>query len=523
MTQFARSSCLAARWPCAPRRCSCRSRRSRDRRDLAHLVLVELRLPRLLLGLGYGAVLGLTRRRAAGPVRQPPRFARHHRREQRRRARRGDRFDLPRPSPPRLAMGASGAAGAALALLLLFAVAGRRPDAATLLLAGLAISLATGRADQPGAGARPLTFRLLRSVRLADGQPRRPQPRPGCSRAGPGRPCLRLPASPGGCARPACAGRGCRGVDGGRARAAAAARSFSLSAVAVGACVAVCGAVGFVGLIAPVIARRLTRGHPGRALLPAALIGATDPRRCRSPYSTGAAWPDHPAGSRHRQPRHAHLPVGAASHARKAGVMTPLLEAEVAATAAPAADAASASRAGQRIALIGPNGSGKTTLLRALWRGSTAIRSPSALTASRLPPSAPARRAHLLSFLPASRDVRWPIPVRDVIALGLARPDPARVDHLLARLRLTDLAERPIDRLSTGERARALLGRALASRPRLLLLDEPLSNLDPAWVFGPSTCSTRWRADGRRDGAGASRPFANCSASTGCGCSIRAG
>ena len=47
-----------------------------------------------------------------------------------------------------------------------------------------------------------------------------------------------------------------------------------LSAIAVGACVAVCGAVGFVGLIAPVIARRLTRGHPGRALLPAAVIGA---------------------------------------------------------------------------------------------------------------------------------------------------------------------------------------------------------------------------------------------------------
>ena len=45
------------------------------------------------------------------------------------------------------------------------------------------------------------------------------------------------------------------------------------SAFGVGACVAVCGAVGFVGLIAPVIARRLVRGHPGRAMLPAALLG----------------------------------------------------------------------------------------------------------------------------------------------------------------------------------------------------------------------------------------------------------
>jgi iron complex transport system permease protein len=47
-----------------------------------------------------------------------------------------------------------------------------------------------------------------------------------------------------------------------------------LSAIAVGACVSVCGAIGFVGLIAPFAARRITHGHPGRALVPAALIGA---------------------------------------------------------------------------------------------------------------------------------------------------------------------------------------------------------------------------------------------------------
>jgi iron complex transport system permease protein len=47
-----------------------------------------------------------------------------------------------------------------------------------------------------------------------------------------------------------------------------------LSAVAVGACVSVAGAIGFVGLVAPVFARRLSRGHPGRAMLPAAVIGA---------------------------------------------------------------------------------------------------------------------------------------------------------------------------------------------------------------------------------------------------------
>jgi iron complex transport system permease protein len=47
-----------------------------------------------------------------------------------------------------------------------------------------------------------------------------------------------------------------------------------LTAFGVGACVAVCGAIGFVGLVAPIFARRLTGGHPGRAIGPAAAIGA---------------------------------------------------------------------------------------------------------------------------------------------------------------------------------------------------------------------------------------------------------
>jgi len=47
-----------------------------------------------------------------------------------------------------------------------------------------------------------------------------------------------------------------------------------LSAIAVGACVSVCGAIAFVGLVAPFAARALTSGHPGKALVPAAAIGA---------------------------------------------------------------------------------------------------------------------------------------------------------------------------------------------------------------------------------------------------------
>ena len=134
------------------------------------------------------------------------------------------------------------------------------------------------------------------------------------------------------------------------------------------------------------------------------------------------------------------------------------------------------------VALIGPNGSGKTSLLRSL-AGVERADGEIAVDGQSLNSLRPERRPYILAFVPASRDLVWPISVRDVIALGLPRPDPSRVDELIDLLELGELATRRVDRLSTGERARVLLARALAPRPKLLLLDEPLSNLDPYWVL----------------------------------------
>jgi iron complex transport system ATP-binding protein len=137
---------------------------------------------------------------------------------------------------------------------------------------------------------------------------------------------------------------------------------------------------------------------------------------------------------------------------------------------------------GEMIAVIGPNGAGKTSLLRAL-AGIELDRGRVAVAGEEIAGTPPATRMRLLSFLPATRALVWPISARDVIALGLPVRDRERVGEMLDLLELDPLADRPVNSLSTGERSRVLFARALAARPKLLLLDEPLSNLDPYWVL----------------------------------------
>ena len=137
---------------------------------------------------------------------------------------------------------------------------------------------------------------------------------------------------------------------------------------------------------------------------------------------------------------------------------------------------------GEMLAVIGPNGAGKTSLLRAL-AGIEIDEGRVMIDQEHVAEAPPARRMRQLSFMPATRSLIWPIAARDLIALGLSSPDAARIELLLDALELREFAERPVNSLSTGERCRVLLARALAAKPKLLLLDEPLSNLDPYWVL----------------------------------------
>jgi iron complex transport system ATP-binding protein len=138
---------------------------------------------------------------------------------------------------------------------------------------------------------------------------------------------------------------------------------------------------------------------------------------------------------------------------------------------------------GELFALLGLNGSGKTTLLRAL----AGIDRPLAgeIRWDGGPLRAGAGRVGQVGVL-FQDEPPAPFSVRTVVTLGLGLDGPpgpadrARVEGAIDRLGLGRLADRPCRRLSGGEWQRAALARALVAGPRLLLLDEPASHLDPA-------------------------------------------
>lgn len=146
-------------------------------------------------------------------------------------------------------------------------------------------------------------------------------------------------------------------------------------------------------------------------------------------------------------------------------------------------------RPGRITALLGANGAGKSTLLACL----AALRKPDtgAATLNGVDVHAIERRARAraIGLLPQAADVHWDIDVATLVALGrfphsgrwgAAHADRVAVNNALAATDMTLLARRGVERLSGGERSRALLARVLAGEPDWLLADEPLASLDPA-------------------------------------------
>ncbi len=142
---------------------------------------------------------------------------------------------------------------------------------------------------------------------------------------------------------------------------------------------------------------------------------------------------------------------------------------------------------GEFVGLIGSNGAGKTTLLRIILG---LLRADSGRIEVLGRPLRHGRGNRTIGYVPQkqSLDPDTPLRGRDLVALGIdgerwGIPWPnkerrARVDEMLRSVGALAYADAPVGRLSGGEQQRLLIAQALLTDPRILLLDEPLSNLD---------------------------------------------
>lgn len=240
-------------------------------RGLGFAVLRELRLPRALLALVYGAMLGASgaaiQALFANPLASPDLTGTTSG------AALGavlTAYIFGFTAPIALSLGAMG--GALGALLLLLLLAGAAAETATLLLAGLAISALAGALTTLALALAPSPFAFYDAYEWLMGSLIDRSLGQALFATVPAIATIALLMR----LRPALDSLTLGeevaqsfGHDINRLRLAV----VCLSAAGVGACVAICGAIGFVGLVAPIFARRLTGGHPGQAIGPAALIG----------------------------------------------------------------------------------------------------------------------------------------------------------------------------------------------------------------------------------------------------------
>jgi ABC-type Fe3+/spermidine/putrescine transport system ATPase subunit len=136
---------------------------------------------------------------------------------------------------------------------------------------------------------------------------------------------------------------------------------------------------------------------------------------------------------------------------------------------------------GELLALLGPSGSGKTTTLRLLAGFETPDAGTIVVDGEDVTREPPAARRFGMVF---QHYALFPhLDVGENVAFGLRLAGDAaarRVREVLAMVDLAGYERRPVSALSGGQQQRVALARSLAPEPRVLLLDEPLSNLDPA-------------------------------------------
>ncbi|MFW5734354.1 MAG: metal ABC transporter ATP-binding protein [Oceanidesulfovibrio sp.] len=141
---------------------------------------------------------------------------------------------------------------------------------------------------------------------------------------------------------------------------------------------------------------------------------------------------------------------------------------------------------GSFLVMVGPNGGGKTTLVKCML----GLLAPTRGTV-RILGRDPMRDTVPVGYVPQRIDTSSSLPVNvlDVVQMGLSRRgfaalakrsrDKQLAMRALERVQLADHADTPFASLSGGQKQRALVARALAANPRLLIFDEPTANIDP--------------------------------------------
>lgn len=138
--------------------------------------------------------------------------------------------------------------------------------------------------------------------------------------------------------------------------------------------------------------------------------------------------------------------------------------------------------------ILGPNGAGKSTLLNALAGLLPPLSGTVQLEGEDINSLDPKQRARRIGLLPQSAETHWSITGDALVALGryphqrgwgISSADRAAMDNAMALTDTLQFADRPVNALSGGERARVLMARVLAGEPEWILADEPLANLDP--------------------------------------------
>jgi iron complex transport system ATP-binding protein len=143
---------------------------------------------------------------------------------------------------------------------------------------------------------------------------------------------------------------------------------------------------------------------------------------------------------------------------------------------------------GAMTAVIGPNGSGKSTLLRVLGGLIGPVSGVARFGGKDLAATTPRERARRIAYVPQDTAIPFDFSVRDIVAMGRSphlspwgyesEADEDAIAEAMELMDIEGLARRSILDVSGGERQRAVIARALAQRPTVLLLDEAGANLD---------------------------------------------